>query len=209
VLVAPDGVAESWLASPMSQRDARDRLGLDPTRRIAVYTGRFQPGTAPLLRGVAERLRGQVDVIAVGIGASEARGTVPVTDGLAILDPVSTTTVRLYQAAADVLVMPHTGEVRWSRYTSPLKLFEYMAARRPIVASHLPVLDEVIRHGETAWLVPLGDPDAMARGILDVLGDGVLSARLVEQAGEAVRHYTWQARARTIVGFVRSIDGAP
>jgi glycosyltransferase involved in cell wall biosynthesis len=208
VLVAPDGVPDAWLDTPIDRAAARARLGLALDRPLAVYTGRFHAGTAPLLRGVAGALAGRLDVVAVGMAAAEARAQVGGVAHLAIHDPVGADAVRDYQAAADVLLMPHAGDVRWARYTSPLKLFEYMAAGRPIVASHLPVLDEVVAHGDTAWLVPVGDAGAIARGVEHVLADAGLGARMVERARAEVRRYTWGARARAILAFVGAIRGA-
>jgi glycosyltransferase involved in cell wall biosynthesis len=201
MFVAPDGVPAQWVGHPIPRATARDSLRLPTDRHIAVYTGRFHDGTAELLSKIAAT----IDVVAVGMGADAARARVGTVRGLTIYDPVSADAVRLYQAAADVLLMPHAGQLRWSRYTSPLKLFEYMAAERPIVASHLPVLDEVVRHGETAWLVPVGDAEGMVRGVKTVLNDPLLAARLVSNARREVTRYTWDARAKTILDFARAL----
>ena len=111
--------------------------------------------------------------------------------------------VPLYQAAADVLVLPNTAQATISReHTSPLKLFEYMAAGRPIVASDLPSLREVLRHGDNAWLVQPDDPAALAQGIQHLLAEPTLAARLAAQAQEEVQAYTWEQRAERILSFV-------
>ena len=52
-------------------------------------------------------------------------------------------------ARAHVLILPNTPSHASERYTSPLKLFEYLAAGRPIVASDLAALREVLRHEDT------------------------------------------------------------
>ena len=67
-------------------------------------------------------------------------------------------------ADADVLVLPNTATEVSARYTSPLKLFEYLAAGRPIVASRLPALAEVLEDDVNALLVAPGDPAALADG---------------------------------------------
>ena len=109
----------------------------------------------------------------------------------------------LYQAAADVLVLPNTAQAAISReHTSPLKLFEYMAAGRPIVASDLPSLREVLRHGDNAWLMQPDDPAALAQGIQHLLAEPALAARLAAQAQEEVQAYTWEQRAANILRFV-------
>ncbi len=71
---------------------------------------------------------------------------------------------RRHLARADVLVLPNSATALSARYTSPLKLFEYLAAGRPIVASDLPALREVLRDGANAWLVPPDDAAALAGG---------------------------------------------
>ena len=80
-----------------------------------------------------------------------------------------------------------------------MKLFEYMAAGRPIVACDVPALREVLRHGENAWLVAPDDPRSLAEGIRTVLDDQALAARLAERAASDVRARTWEARAARIV----------
>ena len=101
-------------------------------------------------------------------------------------------------ARADILVLP-TLDTPHARYTSPMKLFEYMAASRPIVASDLPALREIVEHGDTAVLVAAGDPSAFAAGIRSLLDEsagsrsaserGVRSGRvlLVGETGRANR----------------------
>ncbi len=67
-------------------------------------------------------------------------------------------------ARAHVLILPNTPTHTSERYTSPLKLFEYLAAGRPIVASDLAALREVLRHEDNALLVESGSADGPGRG---------------------------------------------
>jgi glycosyltransferase involved in cell wall biosynthesis len=87
-------------------------------------------------------------------------------------------------------------------YTSPLKLFEYMAAGVPVVASDLPALREVLRDGENAVLVAPDDPGALAQGIRRVLEDKPLADRLAAQARRDAQAHTWTARAQAILEFI-------
>ena len=93
-------------------------------------------------------------------------------------------------------------------FTSPLKLFEYMAAARPIVASDLPALREVLRDGENALLVPPEDPVALAVAIRRLQEDPALAERLAGQAARDVRAYTWEERGRRIVEFLGTLGAA-
>ncbi len=105
--------------------------------------------------------------------------------------------VKKYLGEARVAVLPNLAD-GVSRYTSPLKLFEYMAAGLPIVASDLPSLREVLRDGENAVLVPPEDPAALAGGIRRVLGDAGLASRIASRARMEAREYTWENRAKRI-----------
>jgi len=69
----------------------------------------------------------------------------------------------------------------------------------PILATDLPSIREVLRHGENAWLVPPGDPKALAEGIRHLLENPNLAEGLARQAREDVRQYTWKRRAAAII----------
>ena len=86
------------------------------------------------------------------------------------------------------------------RYTSPIKIFEYMMAGVPIIASDTPAIRKILRDEHTALLVPLDDIDSWVRAIKRLRGDGALSQRLSRQAKDLVlAEYTWRKRARKIL----------
>ncbi len=82
-----------------------------------------------------------------------------------------------------------------SRWTSPLKVFEYMAHGKAIMASDLPVLREVLQNGVTAVMVPPGDINAWAVALKDLAQDGALIARLGLAARRLLEEeFTWDRR---------------
>lgn len=95
---------------------------------------------------------------------------------------------------AHALALPNSATTISSAYTSPLKLFEYLAAGRPIVASDLPAFREVIGEGE-ALLVPPDDPAALAGALARLRDDEPMRRRLGEAARALAGRYTWDARA--------------
>jgi glycosyltransferase involved in cell wall biosynthesis len=107
-----------------------------------------------------------------------------------------------------LLVLPNVRTTISERYTSPLKLFEYLAAGRPIIASDLPALREVLTDAVNALLVPPGDPVAMAGAMARLLADPVLGDRLARQARTDAASYSWDARA-TRLEPVLSAAGDP
>jgi glycosyltransferase involved in cell wall biosynthesis len=106
--------------------------------------------------------------------------------------------VPAFLARADVLVLPNPASAISTRSTSPLKLFEYMAARRAIVASDLPAIREVLTSEVHALLVVPGDPGALAEGIQRLAQDPHLRERLVGAAFGAVAEYSWSRRAERL-----------
>jgi glycosyltransferase involved in cell wall biosynthesis len=99
---------------------------------------------------------------------------------------------------ADLLVLPNRATSVSASYTSPLKLFEYLAAGRPIVASDLPALREILRDRENAWLVPPDDPGALAAALETIARDKALAVRLAKAAFESAGAYSWDRRAERL-----------
>ncbi len=105
---------------------------------------------------------------------------------------------------ADVCLLPLSTTSIGSRYTSPLKLFEYLAMGKPVVVSDLPSMRAVVTDGETALLARAGDPSAFAGAIERILADRALAERLGANGAILAERFTWTARARAISMFVAS-----
>ncbi len=115
--------------------------------------------------------------------------------------------VRAWLARANVLVLPNPASAISSRFTSPLKLFEYMAAQRPIVASDLPALREVLSPDENAVLVTPGSAPALAAGIRRVLDDPALATRVASRALDTVTDFSWDRRAERLEALFNDVRG--
>ncbi len=118
----------------------------------------------------------------------------------------------LYQAAADVLLMPYERVISGSSggntadFCSPMKMFEYMACGRPILSSDLPVLREVLNESN-AMLCPPEEVDAWSGALKRLLEDQGLRSRLAAQAREDVQRYSWVERAKkSLASFLSSPD---
>jgi len=100
--------------------------------------------------------------------------------------------------ASDLLVLPNRATSVSASYTSPLKLFEYLAAGRPIVASDLPALREILRDRENAWLVPADDPAALGAALETIARDRPLALRLARAGFDTAAAFSWDRRAERI-----------
>lgn len=108
----------------------------------------------------------------------------------------------LRRARVGVVPLPRAGFLEASTFTSPLKVFEFMHAGVPLVASDLPSIRELVRPNEHALLVAPDDPAALAAGIERLLQDRALAARLAAAAAVHVRDYSWERRAQRLLEFI-------
>lgn len=214
VVVLPDGVDLAAFAHLPSRETCRTRCELPQRRSIIGYIGRFETmgiekGIVDLVQMMAHipGINGQSPLLLcvggpldqVGMYQSMAAQAGVPRDRLCFVDHVPHAEVPHWIRACDVVLLPWRWNTFSAYYTSPLKLFEYMAAEVPIVATDLPALNEVLRHQFNAWLVPPGNAISLAEGVRQLLHNRELSARLATQACQDVRNYTWQQRAARIV----------
>jgi len=109
-----------------------------------------------------------------------------------------------YLRAMDLAVAPYPALERF--YFSPLKVLEYMAAGRAIIAARIGQVSDLLRHEETGILIEPGDPDALGAAIERLVADEDLRATLGRAASvEARRAHPWTERAARIVELARGI----
>jgi glycosyltransferase involved in cell wall biosynthesis len=206
--VAPDGVDLQRFQNPMTKAEARKALGLPDPGPWVVHAGHLYEG-----RGGEELVRALVKIpkarllFAGGKPADVERVRAAAVEG-GVADRVRfdgivpNGRIPLYLWAADVLVMPYTSRTPIIASISPMKMFEYMAAQRPIVSTDFPTLREVLRGGENAVLVPPDSPEALAAGIRRVLKDPELAGKISRRGRRDVEQYTWERRAEKILGIL-------
>jgi glycosyltransferase involved in cell wall biosynthesis len=106
-----------------------------------------------------------------------------------------------YLNACDILASPHRNMADGANFFgSPVKIFEYMAMEKPIVASNLHQLGEVLKDGETALLATPDDEESLADAILRLISDHALRTRLgINARKEVIKNYTWQRNAERVI----------
>ncbi|HEV3245163.1 MAG TPA: glycosyltransferase [Candidatus Paceibacterota bacterium] len=205
VLVAQSGVDLSVFDIDSSKEHARELLELPLDGKIAVYTGNFTTMDEDKgLNDIITALKDAPGVLFVAVGGNEkdieryrvkAR-EVGVADQVILRGYAPQKTLAVYQKAADMLLMPFPDTPHYRNHMSPVKMFEYMASGRPIIASDLPTIREVL-NGGNAIIVPPGDPAALAETLMRPH-----DAKLARQAYADVQKFTWDERARTIIAFL-------
>ncbi len=207
IAVLPNGVDIDFFA-PQPRAEALGRLGLDPSLRYVVFCGHFAPWVDfdTIVRGFGVVARNRPDVRLLLVGEGGERGQVErLIDELGIRDRVIFTgyvsdreRVRDYVAASTVALSANRYDYRARIGVSPVKLAEYMAAGRAVVATELPGLRQTLEANGAGVVVPI-DPEAMGQAILTLLdGDradelGARGRRLAEDS------FSWRSIVRRTV----------
>ena len=209
--VRPVVVAHSPASRPASCAP-RATCAMPP--RIA-YVGSLYPGRGiDLVLRLARRMPACQFQIVGGSDADLARwrsGAVP--ENVVFRGFCAPSTLPALYREMDVLLMPYphagihgaTRRLDTARYCSPMKMFEYMATGVPIVASDLPVLQEVLQHERNALIAPAGDDDVWVGAIDRLLHDVTLRVALAERAHADLAEFTPEARvARILAGLAET-----
>jgi glycosyltransferase involved in cell wall biosynthesis len=212
LVVAPNGVDLERFEKAPTKEESRRLLGFEVQKDIVCYAGNTYSGRGiELLVDVALMLKDALFLIVGGLEDDNKyyREIAQEKDvkNFNLIGFVPHTKVPYYLFSSDVLVMPYTSSMTIKggtiavEFTSPIKLFEYMASRRPIVATAIPSVKEILQDGENAIIVEPNSVDSLYNGIKKVLEDRALAERLAIQALNDAKKYTWEERAK------RMLDG--
>ncbi len=205
IVVAHDGVDEATFAVRESREDARASLGLPDDALIAIYTGHLYPykGADDLLEAAA-RLDRRVRIVFVGgrpndLARLKDRAAVLKLPNVEFAGQVPHARIPTYLRAADVAVLPTRASDRHaSEFLSPLKLFEYMAAGKAIVATDTPSVREVLSDA-SALFVPPSDPAALANALNALSAAPERVKTLERESLRLAAHHTWTRRAEDVL----------
>ncbi|MCI4625458.1 MAG: glycosyltransferase [Candidatus Magnetoovum sp. WYHC-5] len=112
--------------------------------------------------------------------------------------------VAAYMSKAKVALIPNLPHSP-SMHSSPLKMFEYMAAEVPIVASNLPGISEVLENQESAVLFEAGSVDGLVSALSLVLNNPAYATSIAKNAKILAQRYTYSQRAQLIVHFIKEV----
>lgn len=205
ILVEQDGVDLSMFSSINSAEIGKIRGDLLEGRKaVALYAGHlYDYKGIPLILDAAQKLP-EISFVLVGgwdkdIERIKRQSLEAGLKNIKLTGFVPQSKIPVYLGAADVLLLPYTGKHFQASTTSPLKLFEYMASGKPIVAAALNNIKNVLVHDKNAVLFEPDNVEEFIERIDNLLSDKQRSSILARQAWEDVQKYDWGKRAQRIL----------
>ncbi len=210
IAVAHDGVDAATFAVRESKAEARAALGLPNDAFIAIYTGHLYSykGADDLLEAAAKSEKAHA--VFVGgrpddLARMQARAKELAVSNVTFAGRVPHAQIPSYLRAADLAVLPTRGTDRHaSEFLSPLKLFEYLAAGKALVATDLPSVREVLSD-TSAVFVPASDPTALAAALDALAAAPDRVATLERESLRLAEKHSWTQRAKEVLEGIAGV----
>lgn len=213
IRVVPNGINRERFANDRSSAAVREQLGL--TGKIVLgFTGFVRdwhclPAVVSAMADMENRAYVHFLIVGDGPGLTpviEHARRLGLADAVTCVGLVGRDRISDYVAAFDIALNP-----RVEPYASPLKLFEYMALGRAIVAPDQPNIREILSDGDNALLFRPDDPAHLGQQITRLCGDAALCRRLGRNAARSIedKGYTWDDNVRRVVAAMGPSNKSP
>lgn len=211
IRVLPNAVDASLFRADLDGDAVRKRFQLG-NRFVVGFLGTFKQwhGVDLLLEAFRELHRAEPEFHLLLIGDGPLRESLQrkvqeekLHDAVTFTGQVPHQEVPPYLAAMDVAVAPYPDLGNF--YFSPLKLFEYMAVHRAVVASRSGQISEILVDGKNGLLFEAGNVAELIRCIRRLKNDPELRLSLGKEAGVGSQSYTWSKNARQVIAWAESL----
>lgn len=214
IILLPDGFSPNdFLAIQKSQSELRDELQLPHDKKIILYVGQLFPWKGVFALIEASRFLGEkipFEMVIVGgyePYCSQLRDFARKKNlnHITVIPQQEHRQAIAFMKTADVLVLPSSAKHPHSAlYSSPMKLFEYMASGRPIVASDVPSSREILDESDAIFFRP-DDPQSLASAITSLFADSGGADVISKNAMQKVKEYTWEKRAEKVLAYLEQV----
>gem|GEM_PF-162414 len=210
IIVYPNGVDLKDFVLSLDKYSARRALGIPADEKVALYVGQLYNWKGlSILPKTIENLKTEIKIYIVGGDKKQFEKNIEdkkfssriIFKGLKPYGEIP-----LWLAAADVLLLLGTRENPYSFFsTSPMKLFEYMASKRPILAARTPAIESIVSEGEVYFYEP-DDAGSLVEKVSYILNNPDEAVVKAEAAYELSKKYEWSKRAGDILRFIENHD---
>lgn len=211
IFIASDAVNLEKFDINISTEEARKKLFLPEYKKIICYCGKFK--TMGMDKGILDILRSlrylSDEILFLAVGGDERdveyykniAKDLKVDQQVMFVGHISQEYLAYYQKASDILLMPFPYNKHYAEYMSPIKMFEYMASHKPIVASDLPTIREVLNEKNCIFCQP-DNPENLADRIKYTLDHSNHAQSVADQAYKDVQKFSWSNRVKGILNFI-------
>ncbi len=204
--VIPFGASDEFLAEQSDSLNVRERHGISADDVIVLTVGRLieRKGVEYLFRAVP-KLDGNVHLLVVGDGPDRSRleriaKQLDVENSVTFVGAASNEDLPAYYASCDIFAHPVVTAASGDVEGLGIVLLEAMAKSKPAVASGIGGITDVVSDGETGYLVPEKDPDALAERISALANDRELRERMGDAGRRRVEeHFSVAGRADDVM----------
>jgi glycosyltransferase involved in cell wall biosynthesis len=195
VITVHNGFNERLFHAGLSGQRIRQMYTIPEDALVLVFVGSFQPyHRVDLLLEAFKRLhyKAPLYLILVG-GTAEKLGAYTIPENTILTGWLNPADVPEYIAAADIAVMPASND-----FGNPMKIYEYMALGKAIVAPMQATLEEITPHDKGIYLFKPYDVAALTTALQQIIDDSSLRSRLGQEAQTLSHDHTWQNRAKQL-----------
>lgn len=216
LITAHDAVDNSVFTGPSNTENSKRLLNLNVDEKNICYVGRFttlgqEKGIPEIIRAASIILKKHNDIYFTLVGGpltaiesyKELINKLGIEEGKFIFPgykPVDV--IKKYLDASDILLLPMPYTHHYANNASPLKLFQYLTSKKPIIATDLPSIREIVGDGHAALLPKAGDVKELANSIHLLLTNKRIVNQISNNAYKISKKYTWNNRARQIINFI-------
>jgi len=209
ILVAYGGIRIDEYKS-INKEDVRKILSLPEDKKIVSYIGLYR--TIGMEKGISTMIKSlqyfSSDIVMMFVGGrgdeiefyKKQAEKLNVLNRCIFVEMVDFNKVVQYEQASDILAIPYPDKPHFRQYGFPMKVYEYMTSKRPILYSRLELVEEVI--DDCAFGFKADDEKDFANQVKYILENSELSTKKSQKAYEKVKNYTWDKRAEKIINFL-------
>ncbi len=200
--VAHDGIDGSFFEEVDTKEKIRKELDIPLNSKVVMYIGGLDKWKGVETFFLAAAILPEITCVVVGGRTDEINKYKSLYTSVLFLGSRPYRNLKNIQQAADILVLPNTATIPLSaEYTSPLKLFSYMASGVPMVTSDIPSVRNVLTSDMTTYVTP-DSPESLASGIQNIFMNYDPALEKAKLCKKLALSYTWSNRAKQISEFI-------
>ncbi|MFH1661890.1 MAG: glycosyltransferase family 4 protein [Candidatus Falkowbacteria bacterium] len=213
IITAPNGVDLDKFKIKKDKKELKQELEIPQDKNIIMYAGHlYEWKGIDIIIKIASELREDKNIFFIIIGGLNSDVykykkicEVKKINNIKFLGYKNKKDIPSYLKTADILLLPnHPSTVESVKFTSPIKMFEYMASNVPIVASDLPSIKEILNNNNSILVDP-SNSNIFIKAINKILNNKEFAKNIANVACEDVKNYTWEKRAIKILQKLNDI----